>query len=199
VRRIERLAEKRAARARPSLAERIVACDWLFRHYGVHNVDLHTFAKWCDTTEDAVRELYPTIDDVVAAFIARETLSDTTFPMLKPDGVSDPLVQLKKFLQAIEQAAFNKYHGRYRIARIACNLTEKYPKSRELIRRGKNREKLLMEALCQKAGCRDPEVLADKLYLLVEGARWGLDVFGPEGPTEQLVAAANDLIACHIP
>jgi hypothetical protein len=182
------------------LRERIAKhCDWLFRHHGVHNIDLHTISKWCDCTEDEVREIYPSIDDAVESHLAREMLADTTFPMLKDDGVTDPLVQLKKFLQEMEEAAFNKYWGRYRVARIVCNLTEKHPKSRELVRRGKNREKLLIETLCQKAGCRDPEVLADKLYLLVEGARWGLDVYGPEGPVEQLVAAANDLIACHIP
>jgi hypothetical protein len=182
------------------LRERIAKhCDWLFRHHGVHNIDLNTIAKWCDCSEDEVREIYPSIDDAVEGHLAREMLADTTFPALKSDAGTDPLVQLKTFLQEIEDAAFNKYYGRYRVARIVCNLTEKHPKSRHLVRRAKNREILLMETLCERAGCRDPNVLAEKLYLLVEGARWGLEVFDPEGPTKQLVAAANDLIACHIP
>jgi hypothetical protein len=182
------------------LRERIAKhCDWLFRHHGVHNIDLHTIAKWCESTEDEVREIYPSIDHAIEGHLAREMLADTTFPMLRDDGVTDPLVQLKTFLQEIEDAAFNTYYGRYRVARIVCNLTAEHSKSRHLVRRAKNREILAMSILCDKAGCRDSQVLAEKLYLLVEGARWGLEVLDPEGPTKQLVAAANDLIACHIP
>jgi hypothetical protein len=184
---------------RPSLEQRIAACRWMFDRYGVQSIDLRTIAMWTDSTEQAVRKLYPTVDDLIAAFVAREMLDDRTFPMLQDDGKTDPLVQLRNFLRAIEDAAFNNYYGRYHVARIACHLTEKHPKSRDIISRAKNREILLMATLCHRAGCRDPEVLADKLYLLVEGARWGLEVFGPEGPTEQLVAAAEDLFAAHIP
>jgi hypothetical protein len=191
---------KTQPRPRHSLKERIAKhSDWLFRHHGIQNVDLEDIAKWAESTVEQVRALYPTIDHLVAVFVRDEILADTTFPLVRDDGVTDPLAQLKRFLQAIEEAAFNNYDGRYRVARIACNLTEKYPKSREVIRLAKQREILAMTHLCRKAGCRDPEILAEKLFLLVEGARWGLEVFDPEGPTKQLVAATNDLIACHFP
>ncbi len=58
-----------------------------------------------------------------------------------------------------------------------------------------HRERLI--GLCREAGLRDPELLADQLFLLVEGSRAAYRSAGPDGPGSSLCRLAGPLIAAH--
>jgi hypothetical protein len=48
------------------------------------------------------------------------------------------------------------------------------------------------------AGARDPGMLADTLWLLVEGARVSRQSVGPDGPSAHFVTVAESLIAAAV-
>ena len=69
--------------------------------------------------------------------------------------------------------------------------------ARRVIEQCKSRHRELIIELCRKAGLRDPELLADKLFLLGEGARVTIQSLGPRGPAERLAEMFQTLVAAH--
>jgi len=63
----------------------------------------------------------------------------------------------------------------------------------------KRQHRELIIELCRKAGLRDPELLADELFLLGEGARVSMQSLGPRGPAERLAEMFQTLVAAHRP
>ena len=51
--------------------------------------------------------------------------------------------------------------------------------------------------LCRDAGLTQPELLADELFLLIEGARVCCQSIGPEGPGARLVRMGEARISSH--
>ncbi len=189
-----------SVKALRSLADRVAACDSYFRIYGIRRMTMTDLAYKCQTTEAELRHLFPSMDRVVAGYLAREAEADQTFPVLRDEQESDPMTVLRNYFEAVQRAASDNYDGRYRMARIAVDLPHDYRISRELVQKWKAAELLRIQTLCSRAKFSEPELLANKLYLLLEGARWGLEVFGPhDSPSQMLVAASENLMATHVP
>ena len=53
--------------------------------------------------------------------------------------------------------------------------------------------------LCGSAGLNEPEMLADELHLLLEGARVRAQTVGPKGLGARLMRMGDALIAAHMP
>jgi hypothetical protein len=53
--------------------------------------------------------------------------------------------------------------------------------------------------LCAVCGVDEPELLADELFLLLEGAHISAQSLGPTGPASRLVRMGEAVIASHIP
>jgi hypothetical protein len=70
--------------------------------------------------------------------------------------------------------------------------------ARRVIEECKSRHRELIIELCRKAGLRDPELLADELFLLGEGARLSIQSLGPDGPAARLGEMFRTLIAAHM-
>jgi AcrR family transcriptional regulator len=52
--------------------------------------------------------------------------------------------------------------------------------------------------LAAAAGAGAPELLADQLFLLMDGAFMAVRTFGPAGPAQQVAEGARLLLACHL-
>ena len=57
----------------------------------------------------------------------------------------------------------------------------------------KSRERLV--AQCRSAGLDDPQLVADEIFLLCEGARISLMSVGPNGPAARLVEMLQGIVA----
>jgi hypothetical protein len=55
------------------------------------------------------------------------------------------------------------------------------------------------QQLAREAGARSPEVLADQLFLLMDGAYMASRMFGTRNPAFHLAGAAKALIDAQIP
>jgi len=49
------------------------------------------------------------------------------------------------------------------------------------------------------AGLDEPELLADELFLLCEGANISIESVGPEGPVRQVPRMIENMVARHTP
>jgi hypothetical protein len=52
--------------------------------------------------------------------------------------------------------------------------------------------------LCRKAGAQKPELLADQLFMLLEGALVCTQSTGHEGPACNFIEAGRAIVAAHL-
>jgi hypothetical protein len=65
---------------------------------------------------------------------------------------------------------------------------------RKVIEQHKSAMRDRLAAACRKAGLGHPELLADQIHMLVEGAGVCLQSVGPDGPSHRLVRIVESLL-----
>jgi hypothetical protein len=83
------------------------------------------------------------------------------------------------------------------LVNAAVELPDKDHPARRVIEEHKIAWRARLVALCQAAGLAEPELLADELNLMLEGARVSAQSVGPEGLRARLVRISEALIASH--
>jgi hypothetical protein len=83
------------------------------------------------------------------------------------------------------------------LANAAVELPEKDHPARRVIETYKSGQRNRIVELCAAAGLSEPEMLADELFLLLEGARVSAQTMGREGLSERLVRMGEAMIAAH--
>jgi AcrR family transcriptional regulator len=85
------------------------------------------------------------------------------------------------------------------LSNAAVELPEKDHPARRVIEAHKQAMRDRIVQMCQDLGASNPELLADELFLLVEGARVTVQSVGPAGPGAQLKRMASALIDAQTP
>jgi hypothetical protein len=83
------------------------------------------------------------------------------------------------------------------LANAAVELPEKDHPARAVIEDCKRRQRDELVRLCGSAGLSEPEMLADELLLLIEGARVTAQSMGADGLDARLARMSEALIAAH--
>jgi hypothetical protein len=81
------------------------------------------------------------------------------------------------------------------LANAAVELTADDHPGRRIIEELKTEHRNRLASLCRRAGISQPEVLADTLTLLLEGARVSRQAAGSKGPSAKFTATAEAVIA----
>jgi hypothetical protein len=84
------------------------------------------------------------------------------------------------------------------LANAAIELPEKDHPAKCVIEQFKSAQRERLIALCGAAGLTEPEMLADELFLLLEGARVSAQSVGRQGPASRFVRMGEALIAAHV-
>ena len=84
------------------------------------------------------------------------------------------------------------------MANAAVDITEKTHPARKVIEAHKTRLRARFLDLCTRAGARQPQLLADQLFLLMEGAQVTVVTLGVRGPARNVVPAAKALIRSQL-
>ena len=79
----------------------------------------------------------------------------------------------------------------------AAELPDKNHPARRVIEQHKCRHREKLIELCDEAGLVEPDLLADKMFLLCEGARVSVQSVGPNGPASRLLEMLDGLITEH--
>jgi AcrR family transcriptional regulator len=84
-------------------------------------------------------------------------------------------------------------------ANAAIELAERDHRARRVIEEFKRAQRTRLVRLSEAAGLEDPEMLADKLHLLLEGARVTAQSVGTEGLAARLLRMGEAMIVAHKP
>ena len=109
----------------------------------------------------------------------------------------DPLAQLHTWLTEMAGHFADADERGCALANAAVELPDKDHPARRVIETFKSAQRERLSQLCAAAALAEPEMLADELFLLLEGARVTAQSMGPKGLGDRLVRMGEAMINAH--
>jgi AcrR family transcriptional regulator len=187
---------------RPPPRERILAAarDLFYRH-GIRAVGVDAIAEAAATNKMTLYRHFGSKDELVANYLtelAKE--GDALWDRLALAHPGDPHAQLEGWVQHVEDIFHDRVDRGCAIANAAVELRDTDHPGRQIIDDYKTRKREKLVGLFRDADYAEPEVLADEVFLLFEGARISIQCCaGPSGPSSRLVGMLRALLADHAP
>ena len=180
--------------------ERILAAasDLFYRH-GVRAVGVEAIAEAAGTNKMTLYRHFDSKDELVAEYLRCLAADAGGFwGELEVAHPADPRAQLRGWLAAMEAHVLDADQRGCALANAAIELHEKDHPARRVIEQFNSAQRDRLIALCAATGVAEPELLADELFLLLEGARVSAQSVGQQGPASRLVRMGEALIASHL-
>jgi AcrR family transcriptional regulator len=183
----------------PPPRERILAAAReLFYRRGIHAVGVDAIAEAAGTNKMTLYRHFASKDVLVAACLRELTQEfDAAWDGIAAAHVGDPEGQLMAWLRHVCDFKENEAERGCALANAAIELPDKDHPARRLIREYKTSIHERLVRLCRDAGLADPELLADEVFLLWEGARVTAQSVGSEGLSSRLARMIEVLVADH--
>jgi AcrR family transcriptional regulator len=184
----------------PPRARILKAARELFYRHGIHTVGVDAIAEAAGTNKTTLYRHFESKDELIAECLrelGREF--ETAWAEIEQAHVGKPKDQLLAWLRFIAGFKVGATERGCAFANAAVELPDSNHPARRVIEECKSRYHELIIELCRKAGLRDPELLADELFLLGEGARLSSQSLGPNGPAQRLIEMYQTLVAAHSP
>jgi AcrR family transcriptional regulator len=179
--------------------ERILkAASELFYRQGLHMVGVEAIAEAAGTNKTTLYRHFTSKDELIAECLrefGREL--EIVWTKTEQEHKGRPRDQLLAWLRVIAEYKTSGTDRGCALANAAVELPDGQHPARRVIETLKSRHHTLFVELCRRAELRDPELLADELFLLCEGARLALQSLGPGGPAERLAEMFENLVAAH--
>jgi AcrR family transcriptional regulator len=181
------------ARARPR--ERLVAtaCD-LFHRFGIRSIGVDAIAEAAGTNKMTLYRHFGSKDDLIVECLQKVANdAEAIWNELETAHSGDPLGQLRAWVRCAAECVIND--GRAcDMVNAAVELTDPGHPARRVIEEFKKSYSGRLTRLCDAAGAGNPELLADTLSLLLEGARVSRQSVGAEGPSARFVQMSEAII-----
>jgi len=180
--------------------ERILATasDLFYRH-GIRAVGVEAIAEAAGTNKMTLYRHFTSKDELVAEYLRSLAAGAVRFwDELEAAHPGDPRAQLRGWLKSMQAHVVDSDQRGCALANAAVELPEKDHPARKVIEQFKSAQRDRLIALCGATGVTDPDLLADELFLLLEGARVSAQSFGPDGPASRLVRMGEALLASHL-
>ena len=179
--------------------ERILrAAAELFYRQGIRAVGVDAIAAAAATNKMTLYRHFPSKDALVAEYLRRfARVADACWERLDKQHPSDALSQLRGWLKDMADHVGDMKQRGCALANAAVELPEIDHPARRVIAECKAAHRDRLAALCTAAALTEPEMLADELQLLIEGARVTAQSVGTDGLGARLVRMGEALIAAH--
>jgi AcrR family transcriptional regulator len=174
-----------------------VAAELFYRH-GIRAVGVEAIAEAAGTNKMTLYRHFPSKDELVAECLrqfARESVQ--RWQLYEDAHPGDPRAQVRAWLADVANILADKNHRGCALANAAIELPDKTHPGRRVVEEFKLGQRKHLTQLCRSAGLTDPEMLADELYLLLEGARVTAQSVGSEGLGARLTRMGEAMIAAH--
>jgi AcrR family transcriptional regulator len=182
----------------PPRARLLAVASELFYRQGIRAVGVEAIAEAAGTNKMTLYRHFPSKDELVAECL-RQVAREGTERWQRYDQAhpGDPLAQIRAWLAEVADIFADKNHRGCALANAAIELPDRNHPARRVVEEFKLAQRKHLAHLCASAGLDDPELLADELYLLLEGARVTAQSVGTEGLGPRLMRMAEARIAAH--
>lgn len=176
--------------------ERIVATALeLFREHGIRGIGVDAIADAALTNKMTLYRHFGSKDELVCETLRRASeKAEAIWRHLEETHPGDPRGQLKAWVEVTGQRLQGEPGG-CDLANAAVELKSEGHRAHEVIERHKQAQRERLARLCADADMREPELLADTLLLLLEGARVSRQAMGSTGCCKQFAKACAIAIA----
>lgn len=166
----------------------------LFHKQGIRSIGVEAIAEAAGTNKMTLYRHFGSKDDLVVACLQRVAEEGmAAWSALEEDFPDDPLAQLHAWVHRAAACVLADGRG-CDLANAAVELTEDNHPARRLIEACKTAHRDRLVGVCEAAGIAQAALLADTLWLLLEGARVSRQSVGAEGPSAEFVRMSDAVI-----
>ncbi len=179
--------------------ERLLAvAGELFYRHGIRAVGVEAIAEAAGTNKMTLYRHFSSKDELVAEYLRQSAKSaDACWDRFDKAHPGEPLAQIRAWLNEMAEHVVAADERGCPLANAAVELAEKGHPARRVIEEAKAATRGRLIALCRSAGLSDPDMLADELFLLLEGARVTAQSVGSDGLDARLIRMGEAMIASH--
>ena len=194
----KRLSTDKAERISPR--ERILAAAAeLFYRQGIRAVGVDAIAEAAETNKMTLYRHFASKDELVAEYLRREAEKVRLGWVQRAIDHPEPCAQIRAWLSDVANHMSSGDERGCPLTNAAVELAEKDHPARRVVEAFKTAQRQYLTGLCEAAKLVEPEMLADELFLLLEGARVTGQSMGPQGLGERLVKMGEAIIKAHSP
>jgi len=175
--------------------DRIFACAQdLFHQRGIRGVGVEAIAEAAGTSKMALYRHFDSKDELILEYLNyKGRKSDELWAEIEAGNPGDAVGQLYSFVDQVARFIAEDERG-CDLANAAIELTEQGHPGLRVIEEFKMRQRDRLTKLCKAAGASQPDLLADTLFLLIEGARVSRRSVGVKGPSANLLRTCRGVI-----
>jgi AcrR family transcriptional regulator len=174
-----------------------VAGELFYRH-GIRAVGVESIAEAAGTNKMTLYRHFSSKDELVAEYLRHSAkAADDCWARFEKKHPGDALAQLRAWLKEMASHVANTDERGCALANAAVELPEKNHPARRVIEEYKSAQRARLVQLSKAAGLGEPEMLADELHLLLEGARVTAQSVGSNGLGLRLIRMGEAMIASH--
>src|SRR5207302_4942371 len=142
-----------------------VAADLFYRH-GIRAVGVEAIAEAAGTNKMTLYRHFQSKDELVAEYLRQSAkAADACWDQLEQLHPGDELAQLRTWFREVAEHVADSDQRGCALANAAIELPEKTHPARRVIEEYKSAVRSRLIRLAQTAGLREPEMLADELFL----------------------------------
>ena len=174
-----------------------VAADLFYRR-GIRAVGVEAIAEAAGTNKMTLYRHFASKDELVAEYLRQSAkAADACWNRLNQCHPGDALAQLRGWLAEVAGHLAGSNERGCPLANAAVEIPEKEHPARKVIEEYKLAQRERLIGLCRAADLTEPEMLADELHLLLEGARVTAQSVGADGLGLRLLRMGEAIIAAH--
>src|SRR5262245_7618684 len=174
-----------------------VSADLFYRH-GIRAVGVETIAEAAGTNKMTLYRHFASKDELVAEYLRRlATEAEAGWGRRQVQFPDDPRAQLRAWFKEMADHVGASDDRGCALANAAVELPEPEHPARRVIEAFKTAQRERLIELCVTAGLREPDMLADELFLLLEGARVTAQCMGRDKLGARLARMGEAMIAAH--
>ena len=176
--------------------DRIVAsAQDLFHRHGIRGVGVEAIAEAACTNKMTLYRHFDSKDELILEYLQHKgKKSEEIWADMERSNPGDPAGQLHRFVELAARFIVEDERG-CDLANAAVELTEQGHPGLRVIEEFKSRQRERLSLLCTAAGASQPALLADTLFLLIEGARVSRRSVGTNGPSANLLQTSQGVLA----
>ena len=182
----------------PPRSRILAAAGELFYRHGIRAVGVDAIAEAAGTNKMTLYRHFASKDELVAEYLRQfAEFADTCWDRFARAHPGDSRAQLRAWLIEMAEHLASAGERGCALANAAVELPEKDHPARRVIEDFKRAHRARLVELCRNAGLSEPDMLADELHLLLEGARVTAQSVGRDGLSDRVMRMGEALIAAH--
>src|SRR4051812_20656185 len=167
----------------------------LFYRDGIRAVGVEVIAAEAGTNKMTLYRNFGSKEELIAEYLKGEVQSvEAHWDDLTARRGADPKALILAWLKDMGQLMTRPESRGCPMVNAAIELSDPSHPGRKVIEQHKGDMRDRLASACRRAGLAHPELLADQIHMLVEGAGVCLQSVGPDGPSHRLVRIVESLL-----